>query len=179
MEKSKLKLFFVLVLLGVAMLGVSYAFVPLYNMFCSALGIPQAKIQTKTDIIQDYEVDESRVIAVRFTGFADKSMPVEFVRKASRLDMPIGEPALTAYVAKNPLEQDVRGIAIHQAMGFGATGEVDVLEYIDLIECFCFDEFTYPAGKEVMLPLSFTIRPDLPKDIHTITFSYTLYPVRD
>lgn len=178
MDKSRLKLVIVLAVLGLAMLGVSYAFVPLYNMFCSALGIPQAKISTQTEILQDYDVDPNRVISIRFTGLADKSMPVEFVRKAPRMDIAIGQPALTAYIAKNPLKTDVQGIAIHQALGFGARGERDVLEFIDLIECFCFDEFTYPAGKEVTLPLSFTIRPDLPKEIHTITFSYTLYPVK-
>ncbi len=175
---KKLRLFIILLALGVGMLGVSYAFVPLYNMFCQVLGIPQARLLTDEDKTQqEYVVDETRMITVRFTGLADKNMPVEFTRKAQRVDLPVGQPTLTGYLAKNPLAEDVQGIAIHQALGFGAKGERDVLEHIDLIECFCFDEYTYPAQKEVALPLSFTIKSSLPQDIHTITFSYTLYKV--
>jgi cytochrome c oxidase assembly protein Cox11 len=58
----------------------------------------------------------------------------------------------------------------------GSNLETIVDEYVDLQQCFCFEEQIYPPNEEINLPLSFTITPDLPEGIHTITFGYTLYP---
>ena len=87
----------------------------------------------------------------------------------------MGKPVMTAYDAKNESDESIRGQAIHTVVAMGKDTSDDGAGYVDLIQCFCFQEHTYPAHEEVTLPLSFTVRPDTPKGVHTLTFGYTLY----
>lgn len=161
--------------LGVLMLGLTYASVPLYAMFCKLVGIPVPGVASQS--FDGPQEVSGREVEVRFAAASDPAMPVQLRRLTPSVRVKIGEPTLVAYEATNPTDRDITGIAIHTVTMHGDVPSIDAIEYINLLKCFCFDEFTYPAGQTVQLPVSFTVKSDLPEGANTIVFSYTLYDV--
>ncbi|MBI1364244.1 MAG: hypothetical protein GC134_09690 [Proteobacteria bacterium] len=176
-KRSNSRLGVILTVLVLAMLGLAYAFVPLYKSFCQAIGIPIAQVGTDLRRAPSGApvAISDRTVTVRFMGTVNRDFPLEFAPQTVALKLHLGEPTLVAYTARNTSDKAIEGIAVHQALGQGDDDVVDVLQYIDLEQCFCFDAHTYPAGEAVNLPVSFIIKPDLPKGIHTITFQYTMF----
>lgn len=167
------RLFVVLFLVGIAMVGVTYAAVPLYKMFCQLVGIPVPGVASQS--FDGEQLVDGRVIEVRFVAASDAMMPVQLKRLTTSVKIKVGEPTLVAYEATNPTDRDIMGIAIHTVTMHGEVPSIDAVQYINLLKCFCFDETIYPAHQTVQLPVSFTIKNDLPKGVHTLVFSYTLY----
>lgn len=163
--------------LGVGMLGLAYGFVPLYETFCKFVGIPVPTLGTNSTPAgpRDMAVDEERIITVRFVGNVADHLPIDFAPLVPSVRIHPGEPVLTAYKARNNEDAPIKGLAVHTMIAMGKATERDVAEFVDLVQCFCFEEQVYPGKEDINLPLSFTVRPDLPKGIHTITFGYTLY----
>lgn len=162
---------------ALAMLGVSYAFVPLYRVFCQAFGIPLPSVavgQRPAAAVTDD--GDTRTITIRFTGGSDATMPVTLQPVVHSLKVRVGQPVLTAYTGTNATAKGLHGTAVHMLYAMGGVEGVDAASYVDLQQCFCFEEQFYPAHKTVNLPLSFTVSPKLPADIHTINFNYTLFP---
>ncbi len=159
------------------MLSVAYAFVPLYRVFCQAFGIPVPTVRVgEAGEFKDFgPATSDRMVNVRFTANNAQGMPVVLRPTDRRLNVQLGAPVFTAYTAKNPLNNPVDGVAVHTIIGTGTSGGLDVQAHIELQQCFCFEKQRYPIGKSVNLPLAFTVSPDLPAGIHTITFGYTLF----
>ncbi len=163
--------------LGVLMLALAFAFVPLYESFCKLVGIPlptlgtnmEAATPTTTATISD------RFVKVRFIGNVAAGVPITLEPHVKVVTARLGESVLTAYHAQNLSDKPLKGQAVHTIVAMGKAVSRDVAGNVDLIQCFCFEEQTYPAKEEVTLPLSFTVRNDLPKGVHTITFAYTLF----
>jgi cytochrome c oxidase assembly protein subunit 11 len=154
--------------------------VPLYNLMCEKLGITRPTIplgQTGTTITQRAltPAEASRRITIRFTANTAQGVPIEFHPLSYTIQVPLGQPVLTAYQAKNLSPKPMDGVAVHMLYAMGGESGVQVADYVALEQCFCFAQQHYPANADVNLPLSFTLSPDLPKGIHTITFAYTLF----
>ncbi len=49
--------------------------------------------------------------------------------------------------------------------------------HFNKLECFCFSEYTLKPGESKQWPVVFIIDPKLPKDVKTITLSYTFFEV--
>jgi cytochrome c oxidase assembly protein subunit 11 len=153
------------------------AAVPLYNLFCKHFGIPQPRVLTSASARQyTSDATSTRTVTVRFTANTSVDMPVNFQPQTFSIKAKLGEPILTAYTAQNLTGQAFEGVAVHMlyAMGGGPEND-DISPYIDLQQCFCFAQEHYPPHAKLNLPLSFTVTPDLPKGVHTITFAYTLF----
>ncbi len=182
---KNIRLLFILIIVALGMFGVSYAFVPLYRIFCQVFGIPVPTIMVgKEGAPKTVTEISDRVVTVRFIANTAKGkfskgikteLPVRLWPVTKKVKVRLGEPVLTAYKAKNISDNSMKGVAIHTIIALGGSFRVDINEYVDLQQCFCFESQLYPANTEVILPLSFTITPDLPKGIHTVTFGYTLY----
>lgn len=170
------RLLLILLALGVGMLGLSYAFVPLYKAFCAALGIPVPSIMVgvaaEPKIIGEIS---NRTVTVRFQANNAQGMPVVLNPDVRRVKIRLGEPFLTSYKADNKAARTINGVAVHTILALGGPPRTDINDYIQLEQCFCFEEQLYPASKHVNLPLQFTVTNDLPEGIHTITFAYTLF----
>ncbi|PIZ31828.1 MAG: hypothetical protein COY40_00835 [Alphaproteobacteria bacterium CG_4_10_14_0_8_um_filter_53_9] len=166
--------------LGLAMLGVAYAMVPLYRLFCQALGIPVPTIQVgqTASLPHDAPITD-RAITIRFTANQSRDVPVDLKPTQFVRNVHIGESVLTAYTAYNTSPVSVSGTAVHMLYAQGGAGEQDVTPYVELQQCFCFEEQYYPGHEKVNLPLSFRVSEDLPPEVHTITFSYTLFKSLD
>jgi cytochrome c oxidase assembly protein subunit 11 len=164
--------------IAMGMLAFGFAFVPLYRMFCQAFGIPVPTVLVGQAAapkgVQEVGAQDGRTVLVRFTANVGQGVPARFTPHDFSLRVKLGEPVLTAYEAQNTGNKDMDGVAVHMLYAMGGDGG-DVAKYVDLQQCFCFALQHYPAGETKMLPLSFLLTSDLPKEIHTITFSYTLF----
>lgn len=179
MKKNNNKLLLILIGVAFLMLGAAYAFVPLYNLFCKVIGTPTVNLSVgeagKPKPVKSSEISE-RTVNVRFVGGESADVPVTLTPVSYKIKARLGESILTAYRAENLSDEDIEGVAVHTILAMGTEGESPYAEnYIDLQQCFCFEEQFYPAKEEVTLPLSFHVTPDLPEEVHTITFSYTLF----
>lgn len=171
------RLLVMLLAFAIGMLGVAYAFVPLYRIFCQAFGIPVPTVRVgEAGEFKNFgPATTKRTVTVRFTANNAQGMPVILRPTERRMRVQLGQPVFTAYTADNPLPNFVDGVAVHTIIGIGTSGGLDVQEHIELQQCFCFEKQRYPARGDVNLPLAFTVSPDLPAGIHTITFGYTLF----
>ena len=156
------------------------AAVPLYRLFCQHFGIPVPRIITgpapqALPNSQSPIPNPSRTVTVRFTANSASGLPITFGPATYTQKVKLGEPVLTAYLARNNVDKAYDGVAVHMLYAMGGDPDIDIASYVDLQQCFCFAQEHYPANQEVRLPLSFTISPNLPAGVHTITFSYTLF----
>jgi cytochrome c oxidase assembly protein subunit 11 len=153
-----------------AMVGLSFAAVPLYRLFCQTTGYggtPQ-----RADKGADQVLD--RTIKVRFDGNVDPALPWRFAPEQRTMEVKIGETALAFFKATNQTRTPVAGTAI-----FNVSPE-QAGRYFTKIECFCFTEQTLAAGASAEMPVTFFVDPkivedDDTKNIAEITLSYTFY----
>lgn len=159
------------IVVGMALLA--YASVPLYRLFCAITGYGGT---TQTAAAFPDKVHDRR-IAITFNADIDSGLPWEFRPGEHRRTVRVGEQSLTYYTAKNMLDSPVKGHAVYNVVPHKAG------PYFVKVDCFCFVEQTLGARQEVSMPISFYIDPaimDDPamKDVHTITLSYTFFPVK-
>jgi cytochrome c oxidase assembly protein subunit 11 len=153
------------------MVGLSFAAVPLYRMFCQVTGYggqPQRADKAPGEVLE-------RTIRVRFDGHVDRSLPWTFAPVRQTIDVKIGETALAFFKATNETSAPVSGTAI-----FNVAPEL-ASRYFTKIECFCFKQQTLAAGQSVEMPVTFFVDPKIVEDEDTknmseITLSYTFYP---
>jgi cytochrome c oxidase assembly protein subunit 11 len=152
------------------MVGLSFAAVPLYRMFCQATGyggVPQV-----AESAPDHVLD--RTITVRFDANVDRALPWTFVPEQNRMELRIGESGLAFFKAHNNTDKPVSGTA-----GFNVSPEI-AGRYFTKVECFCFKQQILAAGESIEMPVTFFIDPKIVEDestknISEITLSYTFY----
>ena len=162
-----------LVGLVAGMVGLSFASVPLYRVFCQVTGyggVPQRAEKAPGEVLD-------RTVTIRFDGNVDRSLPWTFAPVQQTMDVKIGETALAFFKATNNSSVPVSGRAI-----FNVSPEL-AGRYFTKIECFCFKQQTLAAGQTVDMPVTFFVDPKFvddedTKDISEITLSYTFYPQR-
>ena len=160
--------------LAVAMLGMAYAAVPLYQMFCQVTGFAGTTQRATSAPGQVLE----RKITIRFDSNVSGGLGWRFAPIERTVDVKIGENILAFYRATNPSDQPVTGTATFNVAPEAAG------RYFNKIECFCFTEQTLKAGESVEMPVSFFVDPEIMNDsdarhISQITLSYTFYPVNE
>lgn len=160
----------------VSMLGISYAAVPLYRIFCASTGFSGTPVTDKARFAPDRLVPdtESRRIKITFESNTSDALQWNFKPELREVRVVPGETALTFYRAKNNAKEDIVGIATYNVTPYRAG------QYFNKIQCFCFEEQMLRAGEEVDMPVFFFIDPDFNedpymKDVNTITLSYTLF----
>ncbi len=165
-----------LVLSGVvvAMLGASYAAVPLYEMFCRVTGF--AGTPMRVDAPSQHTLEQS--ITVRFSGTVQSQLPWRFEPEVPTMTLKIGENGLMAFRATNLSSQPLIGTA-----SFNVTPE-KAAPYFAKMECFCFTEQRLEAGQTADLPVAFFVDPAIrddpaTRDVKNITLSYTFFRVAD
>ncbi|NNF80680.1 MAG: cytochrome c oxidase assembly protein [Rhizobiales bacterium] len=155
------------------MIGLSYAAVPLYQLFCQVTGFGGT---TQRAEAPDGNVGK-RQFTVRFDSNVNPALKWHFKPTQRSVEVKSGQQALAFYEARN----DSNGIATGTAT-FNVTPQ-DAGAYFSKVECFCFTEQTLKSNESVSMPVSFFIDPDIENDenlnsITTITLSYTFFPVK-
>lgn len=156
----------------VAMVGLSYASVPLYNIFCRVTGYGGT---TQVAWAAPAEVLERRV-TIRFDANVAHQMPWDFKPVKNTLEVNVGETALAWYRATNRSDKAVKGTASFNVAPPKAGS------YFSKIECFCFTEQVLGAGETVDMPVTFFVDPEIAGDknldkVEIITLSYTFFEV--
>ena len=155
------------------MVGMAYAAVPLYAMFCQVTGYggTTQRVEQYSDRVLD------RKITVRFDANT-AGLPWDFKPVARAMTMKIGETAQAHYTATNLFDTPTAGRAT-----FNVTPEL-AGSYFNKVECFCFTDTTLKPGETLDMPVVFYVDPDIAdvpelKDITTITLSYTFFPIEE
>ena len=146
--------------------------VPLYNVLCDALGI-NGKTSAQAYVAAPAAVDTERSVTVQFIATNNDSMPWEFRPQVTSMAVHPGAANDTVFFAANPTMQQMVAQAIPSVSPARAA------EYFHKTECFCFDQQALAARDGADMPLQFIVDQALPRDIHTITLSYTLFDVTD
>lgn len=160
-------------LLVAAMVGLAFASVPLYRLFCQVTGFDgttQAAVGGKAPGSVGTEV------SVRFDATTSTALPWSFAPEKPTHEVAIGARDIAFYRARNLSDRPVTGTAT-----FNVT-PVQAGRYFTKIQCFCFTEQTLQPGEEVRMPVIFYVDPKIlgdpdARDISEITLSYTFYPV--
>jgi cytochrome c oxidase assembly protein subunit 11 len=154
------------------MIGMSFAAVPLYRIFCEVTGY--AGTTQRADAAPDTTLD--RTVTVRFDANVGNGLGWSFRPKQREVKVRLGEIGEAVYIAENRTRLVSSGTATFNV----APGEAGL--YFSKIACFCFSEQTLAAGEVVEMPVTFFVDPALADDpdlagTDTITLSYTFYPV--
>mmetsp|Transcript_12566 Transcript_12566/g.38408 ORF Transcript_12566/g.38408 Transcript_12566/m.38408 type:complete len:270 (+) Transcript_12566:190-999(+) len=173
-----------MVSVAVGVLGLSYAAVPLYRMFCQVTGIGgtvQESISgfgfsTPTD--QTQIVADARPLRITFNSDVSTNLRWSFRPEVSGLVVRPGETTLAFYKAKNKMSQPITGVATYNVQPPKAG------IYFNKIQCFCFEEQQLKANEEVDMPVFFFIDPEFADDprmadVTEIMLSYTFFRAED
>ena len=155
----------------VGMVGLAYASVPLYRLFCQVTGF--GGTTQRAEAAPEKTAD--RRMTILFDANTAGSLPWTFEPVQRSLDVKVGEENFAYYRATNNSDHAITGSAV-----FNVTPDTTGA-YFNKIECFCFTEQTLKPGQSVEMPVSFFIDPAIVDDrgldkINTITLSYTFYP---
>lgn len=159
-------------LLAAAMVGLAFASVPLYRLFCQVTGFDGTpRIATKpSSTVLD------KTVTIRFDGNVTPGLPWHFEPVQNTMEVKIGENNLAFFRATNTSDQPVRGTAIYNVFP-----EIAAV-YFNKLQCFCFTEQLLQPGETTEFPVSFFVDPQIVNDrdargVTHITLSYTFNPM--
>jgi cytochrome c oxidase assembly protein subunit 11 len=167
-----------LLVVTAVMFGFGYALVPMYRAICDALGINVLTLAdqrvasgswTGSKPVPNTQVDTTRLITVEFD--ANARGPWEFKPAQRSVTAHPGEMVTVVYDFRNPNNRTMVAQAIPSYAPMQAS------PYFNKLECFCFNEWKLAPGESRQWPVVFVIDPKLPKDVTTITLSYTFFEV--
>ena len=156
------------------MVGMSFAAVPLYRVFCQVTGFGGTTQRASEAPARTLE----REVTVRFDGNVTNGLGWNFRPRQRQVTLRVGEVAEVAFIAENRTDSATTGTA-----SFNVTPNAAGI-YFNKLACFCFTEQSLAAGQTVDMPVQFFVDPAIAEDheldhIGTITLSYTFYPVTE
>ena len=168
---KNLKTAMVLFTVVAGMVGLAFASVPLYRIFCQVTGLggtpgvqaSAPEVKTDTDFI------------VRFDANTNPDLPWKFKPVQREVHLKLGEEKLAFYQATNMSDKPITGTATFNVTPLKAG------QFFVKIDCFCFTEQTLEPGQTIDMPVTFYVDPEIyekvnTRDVKTITLSYTFYP---
>ncbi|NBQ92059.1 MAG: cytochrome c oxidase assembly protein [Betaproteobacteria bacterium] len=170
-----------LVVMAGLMFGFGYALVPIYRAVCDALGVNVLSVSERigsgqstpgqaAQALANSQVDRSRLITVEFD--ANARGPWDFKPAQRSMQVHPGELTTVMYEFRNVQDRTMAAQAIPSYAPMQAS------PHFNKLECFCFNEYTLAPGESRAWPVAFVIDPKLPKDVTTITLSYTFFEVK-
>ena len=155
------------------MTGLSFAAVPLYDMFCRVTGYGGTTQVAKAAPAGALD----RTVTIRFDGNVAPGLGWKFAPETTSMSVKVGETKLALYKAKNTSDRPITGTATYNVTP-NQTGA-----YFSKLQCFCFTEQTLQPGEEIEMPVAFFVDPSIAEngdldDIDEITLSYTFFPAK-
>lgn len=160
------------VLAAFTMLGLGYASVPLYRLFCQVTGYGGTTMRAT----QAAGAVAGKTMEVRFDANHSSSLPWSFKAEATSQTVTIGARNIAFFTATNLSDKPVTGTATYNVTPTQSGA------HFAKIQCFCFNKQTLAPGQTMRMPVIFFVQPailddPLAKDVKAITLSYTFYPV--
>lgn len=174
LRRDNLRMVGKLAVVAALMFGFGYALVPMYRAICTALGINVLSVAELRTLERapgsgNTQVDRSRTITVEFD--ANARGPWDFKPAQRSIDVHPGELATVVYEFRNVQNRTMAAQAIP------SYAPQQAMAHFNKLECFCFTEHVLQPGQSKQWPVAFVIDPKLPKDVKTITLSYTFFEV--
>ncbi|UXH77676.1 cytochrome c oxidase assembly protein [Roseateles amylovorans] len=174
LRRDNLRMMGKLLVVVVVMSCFGYALVPMYRAICTALGINVLSLAERQHVVKatdlrNTQIDYSRKITIEFD--ANARGPWDFKPAKRYLEVHPGELTTVMYTFQNSQTRQMSAQAIPSYAPKQATA------YFNKLECFCFNEYTLKPGEQKEWPVVFVIDPKLPRDVKTITLSYTFFEV--
>ena len=152
------------------MVGMSFAAIPLYRVFCEATGYggtPKIGPAESPGVA-------TAMITVRFDANTNPGLPWTFAPVQTETKLHLGEEQAAFYTARNDSAATVTGVAVYTVTPDKAA------KYFHKTACFCFNEQTLAAGQDMQFPLSYWVDPAIrtdpnTADVDTVTLSYTFF----
>ncbi len=151
----------------VGMFGFGYALVPFYDRICEATGLRNI---AQADEVTNTQVDLARAVRIEFDSNVRK-LPWTFRPLEAVVDVHPGEVRQVVYEIANTTDRAMTGQAIP------SYGPAYAAQYFRKLECFCFAQQTLAPGEKRRMPVVFVVDRALPREIGTITLSYTFFEV--
>ncbi|HET7765478.1 MAG TPA: cytochrome c oxidase assembly protein [Burkholderiales bacterium] len=158
-----------LLVCAAVMFGFGFALVPFYEKICEATGIRNV-FQPDVLAAQNTQVDAARNVSVEFDANTQR-LPWAFKPLQASVSVHPGEVTQVLYEVRNTLDRPVTGQAVP------SYGPQQAALFFKKVECFCFQQQTLGPGEVRKMPVVFLIDPKLPRDINTVTLSYTFFEV--
>ena len=154
------------------MVGLSFASVPLYRLFCQVTGF--GGTTQRAEAAPGQVLDKT--VSVRFDANTSEKLPWNFHPAQAQVKVKFGEQNMAYYEAVNRSDKTLTGTAVFNVSPPQAGA------FFNKIQCFCFTEQTLKPGEKILMPVTFFVDPDMLKDpdaagVDEITLSYTFYPV--
>ncbi len=175
LRKENLRMTGKLAVIAVGMFAFGYALVPIYRAICEMTGINILALAerevpgAKGKLPANTQVDKSRLITVEFD--TNVRGPWDFKPVVRSLQVHPGELTTVMYQFQNIQNRTMSAQAIPSYAPRQAAS------HFNKLECFCFSQYTLAPGEKKEWPVAFVIDPRLPKDVTTITLSYTFFEV--
>lgn len=153
------------------MVGMSFAAVPLYQLFCQVTGYGGTTQQAEA--APENAID--RPITVRLDANIANGLGWSFRPAVRQVDLKVGETGEVVFIAENRSDRTTTGTAVFNV------SPLLVGAYFNKIACFCFTEQTLAPGESIEMPVTFFVDPAIEEardlnGVHTVTLSYTFYP---
>jgi cytochrome c oxidase assembly protein subunit 11 len=165
-----------LLVMVLVMFGFGYALVPMYRTICTALGInvltvssDRAASWSGSEGVANTQVDPTRTVTVIFDANAHGQW--SFKPETRSVKVHPGQITTVMYDFRNNLNRKVNVQAIP------SYAPIEASAHFTKLECFCFTQHTLAPGESKRWPVVFVVDPKLPRDISTITLSYTFFEV--
>ncbi|MEY4562560.1 MAG: hypothetical protein RLZZ618_1837 [Pseudomonadota bacterium] len=176
LRRDNLRMVGKLAVIAGLMFGFAYSLVPMYAAICSVLGINVLAVSEQVQNGRDAkgrklntQVDLTRTINIEFD--ANSRGPWDFKPAVTTMTVHPGELTTVMYSFRNKQNRTMAAQAIP------SYAPMHAMQHFNKLECFCFNEYTLKAGESKEWPVVFVIDPKLPKDVKTITLSYTFFEV--
>jgi len=158
-----------LLIVAVGMFGFGYGLVPLYKLICEVTGIYDVEKASSTPV--NTQVDESRLVTLEFDANIRSDLPWQFRPLQTSIKVHPGQLVQVTYEVRNRSDHAVAGQAIP------SYGPQVAAKYFRKLDCFCFTTQSFAAGEVRQMPVVFVIEPGLPRNVDTVTLSYTFFKV--
>jgi cytochrome c oxidase assembly protein subunit 11 len=167
--KNNKRIIVILTSIVFCMFVFGFAMVPLYKLFCDAVGIqtvgrnqPAALSET-----EDTQI-ESRLVTVKFDTTISSGLPWEFKSMSRKVVVKTGEANDVIFLARNLADESITGQAIPSVVPWQAS------DYFSKTECFCFQQQVLEPQESKEMLLRFIVATNLPEEIDSLTLSYTI-----
>ncbi|OFZ89489.1 MAG: cytochrome c oxidase assembly protein [Betaproteobacteria bacterium RIFCSPLOWO2_12_FULL_62_58] len=157
-----------LLIVACAMFGFGFALVPFYKKICEVTGVNNV---LKADAVTNSQVDTARFLTVEFDTNLRNDLPWTFTPLEKSVRFHPGELIQVVFEVRNNSNRPVTGQAIP------SYGPQLAARYFKKLDCFCFTQQTLAPGEVRRMPVVFVIEKGLPREVNTVTLSYTFFEV--
>lgn len=160
-----------LLVVSVLMFGFGWALVPLYQKICEVTGINvlTSRNPDAENAARNTQVDRTRTVIIELD--TNKQGAWRFKPHRNYVEVHPGELVQVQYDLVNLEPRPMAGQAIP------SYAPMQAAQYLQKLECFCFQQQVLAAGETRQFPVLFFVDPKLPSDLKTITLSYTFFEV--